>query len=206
MPVIATTRRTLGPVLGRVARFSPGQWAGVAMVLAALVAGAIAAAVLLTPAAPATGSAQAGPPLINPAVRTTATPSGVRTIPATVRLIVPSAGIDIAVIQGDGVHVPLSRAMHYPGSGDPGGGSTSLFYAHARRGMFLGLWKVRAGDAIRAVRADGSVIAYTVREVRNVPASDLDILRPTPYDQIILLTCTTYSPYDPRYIVIGTPS
>jgi sortase (surface protein transpeptidase) len=31
------------------------------------------------------------------------------------------------------------------------------------------------------------------------------VLKPTPYDQITLLTCTSYDPTTPRYIVIGLP-
>jgi len=192
-------------VIRRAARFSALQWAVVAMMVASLMAGAIAAAVLLTqPPAAAAAFPVAGPPLDNPALRASPTPSSAAAVPATVRLIVPAGRIDIPVIEGDGVHVPLARAMHYPGTGEPGGGSTSLFYAHARSGMFLGLWRLHPGDEIRAVRADGSVIRYTAHEIRHIPWNDVDILRPTQFEQIILLTCTTYSPYDPRYVVIGT--
>ena len=124
----------------RAARLSALQWAALAMMIAALAAGGVAAGVLLSrPPASAAAIPVAGPPLDNPAVRIGATPaSSTGAIPATVRLIVPEGRIDVPVIEGDGASVPLGRAMHYPGTGEPGGGSTSLFYAHARTGMFLG--------------------------------------------------------------------
>jgi sortase (surface protein transpeptidase) len=63
-----------------------------------------------------------------------------------------------------------------------------------------------AGAEIRAVRSDGSIERYVVHEIRQVPWNDLDILKPTPFEQIVLLTCTSYNPYDPRLLIIGTPA
>ena len=203
MPEVAVSRSRLGRVMRRAAGLSPRQWGLLSMMVASLVAGAVAAGVLLGRPGASAAIPVAGPPLDNPALSRAVTPAASPATPVTVRLIVPAGHIDIPVIEGDGVHVPLARAMHYPGTGQPGGDSTSLFYAHARPGMFRGLWDLHAGDAIRAVRSDGTVIQYRVHEIRRVPWNDLDILRPTQFEQIILLTCTTYSPYDPRYIVTG---
>lgn len=126
-------------------------------------------------------------------------------VPLTVRLIAPAGGIDISVVQGDGVTVPLGLAVHYPGTDQPGGGSNALFYAHARPGMFQGLYQLHKGDAITAVRADGTEMQYHVAALEYVPYNDLTVLGQTPYDEITLLTCTSYDSHTPRFIVIGLP-
>lgn len=132
-------------------------------------------------------------------------PAAVGEVPATVRLLVPAGGVDLAVIEGDGVHVPLHLAMHYPGTAEPGAGSNSVFYAHGQPGMFLGLYRLHLGDDIRAVRSDGTVVPFHVSDIHRVPWNDLDIAKPTATEQMVLLTCTSYNPHDPRFVVIATP-
>jgi LPXTG-site transpeptidase (sortase) family protein len=121
-------------------------------------------------------------------------------------LIAPAGGIDIPVIQGDGVTVPLHLAIHYPGTDQPGGGSNALYYAHAQPGTFQGLYRLHPGDAIEAVRSDGSILHYKAATFQQVPYNDRAVLNPTPFDEITLLTCTSYDPYTPRYIVVGLPA
>lgn len=175
------------------------------MVLAA--AGGAAALVMImsgphteVAAAPASPPLALGPAGLRPARSVTA-PS----VPLTVRLIAPAGGIDISVVQGNGVTVPLGLAVHYPGTDQPGGGSNALFYAHARPGMFQGLYKLHKGDGITAVRADGSEMAYHVAALEYVPYNDLSVLDQTPYDEMTLLTCTSYDSHTPRFIVIALP-
>lgn len=126
-------------------------------------------------------------------------------VPLTVRLQAPTGGIDLAVVQGDGITVPLNLAVHYPGTDQPGGGGNALFYAHARPGMFQGLYRLHKGDAITAIRADGSALQYHVAALEYVPYNDLSVLQQTPYDEITLLTCTSYDSHTPRFIVIALP-
>lgn len=199
-------RRRLTRPFRRLARVSKLRAAIViGMVLAA--AGGAAALVLLlsgprsqTPAAPSSA-----PLAIDPRGLRPVKPDTSAGVPLTVRLIVPAGGVDLTVVQGDGVSVPVNLSLHYPGTDQPGGGSNALYYAHARPGMFGGLFQVHKGDLIRALRADGTEEDYHVSGLEYVPYNDLDVLKPTPYDQITLLTCTSYDPTTPRYIVIGLP-
>ena len=177
----------------------------VAMVLAA--AGGAGALVLIlsgphaeVEAAPAAPPLALGPAGLRPARSVTAPAT-----PLTVRLIAPAGGIDISVVQGDGVTVPLGLAVHYPGTDQPGGGSNALFYAHARPGMFQGLYKLHKDDSIAAVRADGSELQYHVVALEYVPYNDLSVLDQTPYDEMTLLTCTSYDSHTPRFIVLALP-
>lgn len=161
---------------------------------------------LLNGGHPVTAAAEPAPPLaLGPQGLRRLPPLANAGVPMTTRLIIPNANIDLQVVQGDGVSVPLHLAIHYPGTDQPGGGSNALFYAHAQPGMFQGLYKLHKNDAIRALRADGSEVDYHVAALEYVSYNDLSVLKPTPYDEITLLTCTSYDPHTPRFIVIGLP-
>jgi LPXTG-site transpeptidase (sortase) family protein len=121
-----------------------------------------------------------------------------------VRLEIPAGGINIPVIQGDGVQVPMHLAVHYPGTDQPGEGGNALYYAHAQAGMFQGLYKLHPGDEIKAIRSNGTTVKYTVSAIEKVSYNDRSVLDPTPYERVTLLTCTSYNPYTPRLVVIGT--
>jgi LPXTG-site transpeptidase (sortase) family protein len=148
-------------------------------------------------------STSTGPPISLVPGRQTAPAQAA--VPPTTEVSIPVGKIHIRVIEGDGVTVPMFLAMHYPRTGLPGGGSNAVFYAHAQAGMFLGLYSVHIGDEIRAVRADGTQVLYQVRSVQRVPFDDVAVLNPTPYEEITLLTCTSYNPRTPRLIITGTP-
>jgi LPXTG-site transpeptidase (sortase) family protein len=176
----------------------------VGMVMA-VIGGATALTLVLRGPAPAPSYTATAPPLALGATgpSTPSAAAGAPVTPTTVRLIIPAGGIDLQVIQGDGVTVPLHLAVHYPGTDQPGAGSNALYYAHAQPGMFQGLYQLHAGDAIEAVRSDGTILHYKAATFEKVAYNDRAVLNPTPFDEITLLTCTSYDPYTPRYIVVG---
>jgi LPXTG-site transpeptidase (sortase) family protein len=120
-----------------------------------------------------------------------------------VRIEAPAGKIDLGLVEGDGVHVPLNLASHYPGTAQPGYGN-AVYYAHAQPGMFLGLYSLHLGDEIRIIRADGTQLIFHATAFKKVAYNDRAVLNPTPFPELTLLTCTTYDPYTPRYIVIAT--
>lgn len=189
--------------LGEVSRVRAGIV--VVMILAAA-GGAAALVLLLNGPRPEGAPAPSSPPLaLGPHGLAPAAASASPGVALTTRLIIPTVGIDLPVVQGDGVSVPVNLALHYPGTDQPGGGSNALYYAHARPGMFQGIYNLHKGDEIRAVRSDGTEQDYHVSGTEYVAYNDLSVLKPTPYDQVTLLTCTSYDPTTPRYIVIGLP-
>lgn len=144
-----------------------------------------------------------GPPL--------ALPPGVSAPAATergadsaVRLEAPAGGIDLGLVEGDGVHVPLNLAAHYPGTSEPGGNGNAVYYAHAQPGMFAGLFRLHLGDEVRVIRQDGTQLAFHVVGFKKVAFNDRSVLLPTAFGELTLLTCTSYDPYTPRFIVIAT--
>jgi LPXTG-site transpeptidase (sortase) family protein len=115
-------------------------------------------------------------------------------------------GIDVPLVEGDGVTVPEGAAAHYPGTAWPGQGSNTYLYAHAREGRFLELWGVRTGDLIEMDMADGSVAGYRVTEIHPIVKWDaLEYLDPTSTERLTLQTCLTYADTAPRFIVIAEP-
>jgi LPXTG-site transpeptidase (sortase) family protein len=125
------------------------------------------------------------------------------TLPATA-VRVDRLGIDLPLLEGDGVTVPEGVAMHYPGTAWPGEGSNTYLYAHAREGHFLELWQVRSGDRVEVDMADGSVAHYQVSEIRPVvPWDALEYLSATDSEVLTLQTCLTYDETAPRFVVIA---
>lgn len=147
----------------------------------------------VVPSALPTGSA--GPsnaPLTHPVVAT--------------RLIIKRLGIDLPIVEGDGVDAPLYKVAHYPGSSWPGGGTNIYLYAHARTGMFLSLWKAKVGDQVVLDLANGMTRTYVVTKILpKVAWNDMQVVAPTPQEQLTLQTCTSYQETAPRFLVIAVP-
>ena len=116
-------------------------------------------------------------------------------------------GVDLPVVEGDGLTAPLYEAAHYPGMKWPGEGGRTLIYAHARAGMFGPLFGAHVGQQIQIARPDAPTLTYTIHEYHaNWPSSNTDILQPSDHEQLVLLTCTTYNPADPRIVVVAEPA
>jgi hypothetical protein len=108
---------------------------------------------------------------------------------------------NLGLVEGDGVHVPINLAAHYPGTAEPGTTGNAVYYAHAQPGMFQGLYRLHLGDEVRVLRQDGTQLVYHVAAFKKVAFNDRSVLLPTPFGE---LTRTSYDPYTPRFIVIAT--
>ena len=123
------------------------------------------------------------------------------------RIKIDRLGIDLAIIQGDGIDAPIGKAAHYPSSAWPGGGSNIYIYGHARTGMFIRLWDALVGDTVQLGLVDGTSRTYVVTKVLpTVPWDAVQYLEPTPTEQLTLQTSTSYYPTAPRFVVIALPA
>jgi LPXTG-site transpeptidase (sortase) family protein len=123
------------------------------------------------------------------------------------RIRIDRLGIDLAIIQGDGIDAPIGKAAHYPSSAWPGGGTNIYIYGHARVGMFIRLWDARVGDTVQLGLVDGTTRTYIVTKVLpTVPWDAVQYLEPTPTEQLTLQTSTSYYPTAPRFVVIAVPA
>ena len=123
------------------------------------------------------------------------------------RIRIDRLGIDLAIVQGDGIDAPIGKAAHYPSSAWPGGGSNIYIYGHARTGMFIRLWDARVGDTVQLGLVDGTTRTYVVTKILpTVPWDAVGYLEPTPTEQLTLQTSTSYYPTAPRFVVIAVPA
>ena len=158
----------------------------------------------LTTQSAALGSAAPGS--TTPAASPPPTVNGEPGIPAD-RIRIDRLGINLAIVEGDGIDAPLGKVAHFPSTAWPGGGTNIYIYGHARTGMFLRLWDARVGDTIALDLVDGTTRTYVVTKVLpSVPWDAVQYLDPTPTEQLTLQTCTSYYPTSPRFIVIAVPA
>ena len=129
------------------------------------------------------------------------------------RIQIPRLAIDLPIAEGNIVRdidlqkTPESFAFHLTGTGVPGRGSNSYFYAHARTGMFLTLWNARAGDEVFISTPDGKALKYVVSEVHpTIAPTDVSWAQPTSAERLTLQTSTGPNPTDPRFVVVALPA
>ena len=123
------------------------------------------------------------------------------------RIQIRRLGIDLKIVEGDGIDAPIGKAAHYPGSGWPDGRTNIYIYAHARTGMFLSLWDVRLDDKVVLTLADGTQRTYVVDKILpKVPWDATQYLQPTPTERLTLQTSTSYYETAPRFVVITLPA
>jgi LPXTG-site transpeptidase (sortase) family protein len=124
------------------------------------------------------------------------------------RIKIPELSIDLEVVPGDGVNAPLYKAAEYPEPMKlPGQGGRSMIYAHARTGMFGPLFNGKIGQHVDVTLADGKQLHYTIKEYySHWPVDDLRWFQQSDHEQLILVTCTTYNPNDPRIVAVAEPS
>ena len=159
----------------------------------------------LVTVAPPAASPDAGSPAASPSISPPGSPAVGAGIRAN-RIKIARLGIDLAVVEGDGVDTPIGKAAHYPGTAWPGGGSNIYIYGHARVGMFLPLWQIHIGDTVEMDLVDGTSRTYVVTKILpKVPYDAVSYLAPTPTEQLTLQTCTSYYPTAPRFVVIAVP-
>jgi LPXTG-site transpeptidase (sortase) family protein len=147
------------------------------------------------------------------------------------RPIIPSAPLERLRIPAIGVDAPVAKAgrdprgvmdvpadaktvVWYDFTGDPGTGSNAVFaghvdYAGVGPAVFWDLRRLRFGDLIDVSRSDGTVYRYKVVSSQAYSLSEapvMDIIGPTAFDAITLITCTgTFNSalrqYDQRLVV-----
>jgi LPXTG-site transpeptidase (sortase) family protein len=180
-----------------------------AVVLSGSVGGAVPPSPM--PSATAGGAArgtnspsQRQTPSRTPAPTSDATP-GAGVVATRIRIV--RLSIDLPIVEGDGIDAPMKKAAHYPDTAWPGGGSNIYIYGHAQKGMFLTLWNVAIGDKVALDLVDGTTRTYTVTKIiPKAPWDAMELLDPTPTEQLTLQTSTSYLPTSPRFVVIAVPT
>lgn len=129
---------------------------------------------------------------------------------AQLRLSIERVGISLPLAAGDlGRDViagatPEGVALLFPGTPVPGTPGNSFIYAHARSGMFLGLWNVRIGDRVEVLAADGTRLRYVITQIApRVDPSDGSWLDQSGPERLTLQTSTGPTSGYPRFIAVA---
>ncbi|HMQ30523.1 MAG TPA: sortase [Chloroflexaceae bacterium] len=129
--------------------------------------------------------------------------------PTRVRL--PRVGVDTAVVSAGFSlgewDVPRHTAVHYwPIAGYPGTAGNIILAGHVgyEGEIFSRLPGVQQGDEI-LLGAGDTERRYIVREVLTVLPSETWVMRPTPDEQLTIITCVPVGVYSHRLIVRATP-
>jgi len=132
-----------------------------------------------------------------------------------VRLTIPSAGIDTAVLNPASTDIAvldrslLSGAVRYPGSGLPGEVANVLLFGHSSYlpvvknkafQAFNELGTLRVGDVVM-VRTGSSVYTYGVVEVQLTRAEDTIVSFAADEPTLTLATCNTFGAKQERWVV-----
>jgi LPXTG-site transpeptidase (sortase) family protein len=139
------------------------------------------------------------------------------TVEVQARLLIPNAGVNVAVVDtylnGESWDVAQlgNNAGHLQGTawiGKPGNialaGHVEL--ADGSAGIFAHLEQLAKGDDV--ILALGSAEQrYVVSEVKRVAPNDMTVLYPSPTDEITLITCNAYdflqNDYQQRVVVVA---
>ncbi len=93
------------------------------------------------------------------------------------QLEIPGVGINVLVRQSTSAETdgfpPVDAAYILSAGNQPGRNTNSYIFAHAVNGLFKPLWNVQIGAEVLVRMSNGSVLRYTVTEVRpNVACPD----------------------------------
>jgi sortase A len=122
------------------------------------------------------------------------------------RLLVPSQGVDLFVLDDASPRALAFGPAHVSGTAAPGVQGNTVIIAH-RDTHFAFLRKVAVDDEIDVEAAHGAVTRYRVREVRIVEQGETRVMDEADAPQLTLITCFPFDAVQPgtklRYVVIA---
>jgi len=135
-------------------------------------------------------------------------------IPKDNRLVIPSIGVDIAIVEGKTEKALNSGAWRIPGTGKPG--MSNLVIAGHRMSYgfspdeirsklsFYHLDKLKEGEYV-LVYWQGKEYPYVVTETKIVEPTQIEIEAPTKEHVLTLYTCTPMGTSNQRLVKIAKP-
>ena len=112
------------------------------------------------------------------------------------RIIIPTIGIDLPIKEAKVIkgywEVFPDMAGFGQGSAYPGEVGNQVIFAHARKGLFADLPKIKTDDIIY-VLSQNSWYKYTVAEKKEVYPNQTEVIAPTSDEVLTLYTCSGFS-------------
>lgn len=106
------------------------------------------------------------------------------------RIVIPSIGLDIAVVQGTNTSDLQKGPGHYPSTPFPGEPGTVAIAGHRTTYLapFRNIDSLHGGNVIRLEMPYGT-LDYRVQDTKVVDPTDFAILHRTPYQRLVLTAC-----------------
>jgi sortase A len=106
------------------------------------------------------------------------------------RIVIPSIGVDIVVVQGTSTGDLTKGPGHYPQTPFPGQGGTAAIAGHRTTYLapFRHLDELHGGSRIE-LRMPYATLDYRVQDTKVVDPTDFGILQPTGYQRLVLTAC-----------------
>ena len=106
------------------------------------------------------------------------------------RIVIPSIGLDIAVVQGTNTSDLQKGPGHYPSTPYPGEPGTAAIAGHRTTYLapFRDIDSLHGGNVIKLEMPYGT-LDYRVQDTKVVDPTDFAILHRTPYQRLVLTAC-----------------
>jgi sortase A len=106
------------------------------------------------------------------------------------RIVIPSIGLDIAVIQGTNTGDLQKGPGHYPSTPFPGQPGTAAIAGHRTTYLapFRNIDSLHGGNLIK-LEMPYATLDYRVQDTKVVDPTDFGILHGTPYQRLVLTAC-----------------
>lgn len=106
------------------------------------------------------------------------------------RIVIPSIGVDIVVVQGTSTSDLTQGPGHYPSTPFPGQPGTAAIAGHRTTYLapFRNLDELHGGNRIE-LQMPYATLAYRVQRTRVVQPTDVGILHPAGYQRLVLTAC-----------------
>lgn len=122
-----------------------------------------------------------------------------------VKIIIPSISLDLPVLPSKIIkgywELSETTASFGLGSAPPGKVGNTVIFAHARKGLFGSLDKVKKDDQVYVLTEKGWFL-YKIAEIKEVWPNQVEVIKPAPEETLTLYTCSGFADTK-RLIVIG---
>jgi LPXTG-site transpeptidase (sortase) family protein len=146
--------------------------------------------------------------LAYPSRLSTDTTAARRAVPSGNRIVIPSTGIDVAIVRAKNANAGLPYGVWLdPAGGVPGAGEPVVLAGHRVRSRFAALHLVRVGDPV-IVYWHGAEMDYRVTSLRSIVAANgIDMQRDAPGngERLVLYTCLPRWMGNKRTVVTAAP-
>lgn len=124
-------------------------------------------------------------------------------------IYIPAINVSLPIDEGNVVagiwEVSPTHATHLASSSDPGQKGNIVIYGHNKDSIFGQLRDVKIGDRIVVTTQNGLAHFYSIRMIKTVSPSEIQVVEPTDTETLTVYTCTGFLD-SRRFVLQAVPS